>query len=124
MSLCPQGFQPTTSGVRSIRTMKNHTTLGLLLGTTCLATIAMTQVSKPGDAPAQDRRAPVAGQENADSLASAQQKLQQAVTSEIRTGAMQHDVMIDEASVMISLIANHGIVAGAPAKQGTGLDTA
>lgn len=100
--------------------MKNTQTLGLLLGTTCLATIAMTQVTRPGDAPNQERQQPpVAGQQNADSLKMVQQRFQQAVTSEVRAGAMKHDVKIDESSVMISLIGD-GMVAGAPASNSTG----
>jgi hypothetical protein len=101
--------------------MKNTQTLGLLIGTTCLATIAMTQASRPGDAPAQERQPPVAGQQNADSLMMVQKRLQQAVTSEVRAGAMKHDVKIDESAVMISLIGD-GIVAGAPASS-SGLDS-
>jgi hypothetical protein len=104
--------------------MKNTQTLGLLIGTTCLATIAMTQANRPGDAPAQERQPPVAGQQNADSLMMVQKRLQQAVTSEVRAGAMKHDVKIDEGAVMISLIGD-GLVAGAPASHGagTGLDS-
>jgi len=106
--------------------MKNSKTLGLLVGTTCLATIAMTQVSRPGETPAQDRKPAVAGQNNTagqnnnDSLMMVQQRFQQAVTTELRSGAMKHDCKIDEGSVMISLLGEHGIVAGAPAKAGSG----
>ena len=105
-----------------IRTMKNQQTFGLILGTTCLATIAMTQVGRPGDAAARDRQTPVAGQGNADSLLKVQQRLQQAVTTEMRAGAMKHDVSIDERAVMISLFGERGLVAGAPVSQMTGLD--
>ncbi len=100
--------------------MKNQKTLGLLVGTTCLATIAMTQVSRPGETPAQDRQPAVAGQNNADSLMMVQQRFQQAVTTELRSGAMKHDVKIEEGNVLISLLGTHGIIAGAPVKAGSG----
>lgn len=109
--------------------MKNQKTLGLLLGTTCLATIAMAQVSRPGETPTQERQPATgqnaAGQNNVDSLLKVQQRLQQAVTTELRTGALKHDVTIDDSSVMISLLGDRGIVAGASAKAGSakGQDT-
>lgn len=109
--------------------MKKQQSLGLLLGTTCLATIAMTQVSRPGETPNQERQPPVAGQQNADSLKMVQQRFQQAVSSEVRSSAMKHNVKIDESAMMISLLGD-GMIAGAPSSDsssskstGSGLDS-
>jgi len=96
--------------------MKNLPTLGLVLGTTCLATLAFTQTSRPGDAPAQERRPTATGQDQSNSVQAAQRQLHQAVASEVQTCAAKHGVMVDNSNLMISLVGTSGVIAGVPMK--------